>query len=221
MATKPEDLPDPKYLEEFYVRTAEFPAGFMTEYAPSMLVGENTHQGLATGYPVGKRFRSAVVRRVCDGNDLHLGHLASADGRWRIYVFAADASDSEARLAAFAEWLESSPDSPLAATPADADPDAWFDVKVIYPKLHTDVDITKVPLVFRPRVGKHGLFDDEKVFAIEPTDEIFEQRGIDRGGVVVVVRPDHYVSHVLPLSATDELAEFFRPLLPVRQASTA
>jgi phenol 2-monooxygenase len=188
----------------------------MTEYAPSMLVGENTHQQLATGYPIGKRFRSAIVRRVCDGNDLHLGHLASADGRWRIYVFAAD---SEGSLATFAEWLESSPDSPLAATPAGADPDAWFDVKVIYPRIHTDVDITTVPSVFRPRVGKHRLFDDEKVFAIEPADDIFEARGVDRGGVVVVVRPDHYVSHVLPLSATDELAEFFRPLLPVRAAT--
>lgn len=211
MATKPEDLPDPSYLEEFYVRTAEFPAGFMTEYAPSMLVGANTHQELATGYPVGRRFRSAVVRRVCDGNDLQLGHLATADGRWRIYVFAADGAD--ARLATFAEWLESSPDSPLAATPPDADPDAWFDVKVIYPRPHADVDITTVPLVFRPRVGKHRLFDDEKVFAIDPSDDIFEQRGIDRGGVVVVVRPDQYVSHVLPLAATDELGTSFRPLL--------
>jgi phenol 2-monooxygenase len=212
MATKPEDLPDPSYLEEFYVRTAEFPAGFMTEYAPSMLIGPNTHQALATGYPIGKRFRSAVVRRVCDGNDLHLGHLASADGRWRIYVFAADAADSEAHLATFAEWLEQSPDSPLAATPADADPDAWFDVKVIYPRPHTEIDITTVPLVFRPRVGKYRLFDDEKVFAIEPSDDIFEQRGVDRGGVVVVVRPDQYVAHILPLSATDELRDFFRPL---------
>jgi len=217
MATKPEDLPEPSYLEEFYVRTAEFPAGFMTEYAPSMLVGPNTHQELATGYPVGKRFRSAVVRRVCDGNDLHLGHLASADGRWRIYVFAAD---TEPSLTRFAEWLESSPDSPLVATPTDADPDAWFDVKVIYPRPHTAVDITTVPAVFRPRVGRHRLFDDEKVFAIEPSDNIFDQRGIDRGGVVVVVRPDHYVSHVLPLSATDELAEFFRPLIRHTGSST-
>ncbi len=212
MATKPEDLPEPSYLEEFYVRTAEFPAGFMTEYAPSMLIGPNTHQALATGYPVGKRFRSALVRRVCDGNDLQLGHLATADGRWRIYVFASAGATADGTLADFATWLTESPDSPLAATPTDADPDAWFDIKVIYPRLHTEVDITTVPLVFRPRVGTHQLFDDEKVFAIEASEDIFEQRGIDRGGVVVVVRPDHYVSHVLPLSATDELGDFFRPL---------
>jgi phenol 2-monooxygenase len=59
------------------------------------------------------------------------------------------------------------------------------------------------------------------VFAIEPTDDIFETRGIDRDGVVVVVRPDHYVSHVLPLAATDELAAFFRPLLVGAPARTS
>ena len=217
MATKPEDLPEPSYLEEFYVRTAEFPAGFMTEYAPSMLVAPNTHQKLAPGYPVGKRFRSALVRRVCDGNDLHLGHLATADGRWRIYVFASAGANSDDLLADFGSWMKVSPDSPLGATPATLDADAWFDVKVIYPRLHTDVDITTVPPVFRPRVGQYALFDDEKVFGIDPSDDIFEQRGIDRNGVIVVVRPDHYVSHVLPLTATDELGEFFRPLLAARQ----
>lgn len=216
MATKPEDLPDPSYLEEFYVRTAEFPAGFMTEYAPSMLVGENTYQTLAEGYPVGKRFKSTVVRRVCDGNDVHLGHLATADGRWRIYVFAASGATADEHLATFGDWLADSVDSPLAATPAELDPDAWFDVKVIYPRPHADVDITAVPPVFRPRVGRFQLSDDEKVFALDPADDIFAERGIDRGGVVVVVRPDQYVSHVLPLSATDELGEFFRPLLATR-----
>ena len=46
---------------------------------------------LATGFPIGKRFKSAPVVRVCDGNPVHLGHHARADGRWRIYVFADEA----------------------------------------------------------------------------------------------------------------------------------
>jgi phenol 2-monooxygenase (NADPH) len=29
----------------------------------------------------------------------------------------------------------------------------------------------------------------------------------------VIVRPDQYVAHVLPLTATDELAAFFAPIL--------
>ncbi|HEX7835446.1 MAG TPA: FAD-binding monooxygenase [Pseudolysinimonas sp.] len=208
MATKPEDLPDPTYLEEFYVRTAEFPAGFMTEYAPSMIVGGREHQSLATGFPIGKRFKSARVIRVCDANDVHLGHQAPADGRWRIYVFA-PGSDTDRRLAAFAEWMTGSPSSPLAATPDGAPLDAWYDVKVVYPQDHTRVDIIAAPDLFKPRTGPFDLLDLEKVFAADPTDDIFETRGIDRDGVIVVVRPDQYVATVLPLTATDELSGFF------------
>ena len=37
-AKKPEEFEDPTELEDFYVSTAEFPAGFMTQYTPSMLI---------------------------------------------------------------------------------------------------------------------------------------------------------------------------------------
>ncbi|HMH58533.1 MAG TPA: FAD-dependent monooxygenase, partial [Galbitalea sp.] len=50
MATRPEDMEDPSELERFYVSTAEFPAGFMTQYTRSMLIGESDHQDLATGF---------------------------------------------------------------------------------------------------------------------------------------------------------------------------
>jgi phenol 2-monooxygenase len=41
-------------------------------------------------------------------------------------------------------------------------------------------------------------------------NNIFEMRGIDRQqGCIVVVRPDQYIAHVLPLDAHDELAAFF------------
>jgi len=218
MAKKPEEFESPSELEDFYVRTAEFPAGFMTQYAPSLIVGEQVHQELATGFPIGKRFKSAPVERVCDGNPVHLGHHARADGRWRIYVFADAARAGEpSAVADLASWLSSSPESPLAATPAGADPDAWFDVKVIYQQDHTAVDLGAVPELFLPRVGPFGLIDYEKVYAADADDDIFAVRGIDRAGAIVVVRPDQYVSAVLPLAATDELAAFFRPVLLSRE----
>jgi phenol 2-monooxygenase len=212
MATKPEDLPDPTTLEDFYVRTAEFPAGFMTEYAPSMIVSGPEHQQLATGFPIGKRFKSAPVIRVCDANDLHLGHQARADGRWRIYVFAPAAPDAGEQLTAFADWMTGSPSSPLAAIPEGAPLDVWHDVKVIYQQDHTNVDIVAVPDLFKPQTGRFGVFDWEKVYATDPAADIFELRGISRDGVIVVGRPDHYVANVLPLSATDELGVFFAGL---------
>jgi phenol 2-monooxygenase len=219
MAKKPEEFEDPSELEDFYVRTAEFPAGFMTEYAPSMLTAGTTHQDLATGFPIGKRFKSARVSRVCDTNPLHLGHQATADGRWRIYVFADQAQAGAASpVADLAEWLANAPDSPLAATPEGHDADAWFDVKVIYQQKHEDIDINAVPDVFKPEVGPLQLTDLEKVYGILKDEDIFDVRGLSRDGVIVVVRPDQYVADVLPLTATDELAAFFAPLLLTRQA---
>jgi phenol 2-monooxygenase len=47
------------------------------------------------------------------------------------------------------------------------------------------------------------------VWAIDPRDAIFSARGISSAGAIVVVRPDQYVAHVLPLSAREELSDFF------------
>ncbi|GHC23265.1 phenol 2-monooxygenase [Kushneria pakistanensis] len=213
MAKRPEEFEDPGELEAFYTRTIEFPAGFMTEYAPSMITNDAAHQALATGFPVGKRFKSAWVSRVCDGNPLQLGHQARADGRWRLYVFAdaafAGESSATQRLA---EWLARSSDSPLNATlPGGAWVD-WFDIRVIYQQRHEDVAIMQVPRVFIPTVGPFALQDLENVFGVAPDEDIFVVRGIDRHGAVVVVRPDQYVADVLPLEDTGRLGDFFRRL---------
>jgi len=219
MATKPEDLGDPAELEDFYVRTFEFPAGFMTQYEPSMIVGSQQHQALATGFPVGKRFKSAPVERVCDGNPVHLGHHHRADGRWRIYAFADSAPSraDDSALASWARWLAEASDSPLAAHAPDGGSfDDVFDVKVVYQQPHLEVELGSVPRVFLPATGPFGLTDYEKVYAADPAHDIFEERGLSRDGVVVVVRPDHYVAQVLPLTATAELAEFFRGALLAR-----
>jgi phenol 2-monooxygenase len=222
MAKKPEEFSSPDELEEFYAATFEFPAGFMTQYAPSLIVGAGAHQALADGYPIGKRFKSAMVTRVCDGNPVHLGHHATADGRWRIYVFAdAARAGGASAVADFAEWLATAPDSPIAATPEGADRDAWFDVKVVYQQAYTDVDLGAVPKAFLPTSGPFELTDYEKVYAADPADDVCEQRGIDRGGAVVLVRPDQYVANVLPPGTTDALAAFGRPILSVKEAQPA
>ncbi len=184
MAKKPEEFDSPEDLGDFYMRTAEFPAGFMTQYTESMITGNGKHQALAKGFTIGKRFKSAPVTRIADGVPAHLGHHARADGVWRVYAFA----DTNAMaLNSWADWLANDPASPLKVhTPEGHHFTDLFDVKVIYQQGHHDVDVAAIPEVFLPRVGKFG-----------------------RGGAVVVVRPDQYVAQVLPLSATDELAAFF------------
>jgi phenol 2-monooxygenase len=213
MATPPEELGDPGRLAEFYVQTTEFLFGFMTQYPPSMVVASPAHQALAGGFPVGKRFKSAPVVRVADANPLHLGHQHRADGRWRVYAFA---DTDAAALTAWAGWMAGSADSPVRAHTREGEAsDAVLDVKVVYQQRHVDVDISTVPELFLPRTGPFGLVDHEKVFAVDPDHDIFDLRGVDRAGCVVVVRPDQYVAAVLPLDATDALAAFFRQHLLV------
>ena len=207
MSRSPEEMEGPHEIVDFFVNTANFPGGFDTRYEQSSLTGGTDHQKLAEGFPVGMRFKSAQVSRVCDTTTVHLGHHFRADGRWRLYAFA---DESGQEVAALADWLEHSADSPITAYTAEGqDIDSVFDAKVIYQQDYHDVDINKVPRLFLPKVGQAQIMDWEKVYAAIGHQDIFAERGIDRAGALVVVRPDMYVAQVLPLSARAELAEFF------------
>ncbi|MCZ9310051.1 FAD-dependent monooxygenase [Corynebacterium uberis] len=214
MAQPVDEVTDPADIERFYVKSEEFAAGFLTEYAPSLATAQPHNQELAHGFPVGRRFKSARVRRVCDATFHHLGHLHKADGRWRIYVFADGAEPGQDSPATrWATWYETSPDSPRQATPpATQEEDAWFDAKIIYQQYHPDVAIEKVPEVFFPKKGTWALRDMENVFATLPGEDIFDLRGISRDGAVVVVRPDQYVAGIYSLEDTAGLGAFFAAL---------
>jgi phenol 2-monooxygenase len=61
-----------------------------------------------------------------------------------------------------------------------------------------------------PSKGRFGLTDYEKIFCADHDNDIFDLRGIDRtSGCMVVVRPDQYVAHVLPLDDHAGLSAFF------------
>lgn len=221
-------------IEDFYVRTWEFPTGFRTQYEPSLLVANDAKQELATGYPLGKRFKSYRVMRRSDAHDLGLGHLHEADGRWRIYVFADGAHPTErSKVDEFGEWLATSPDSPVVRhTKEGDDVNSVFDCKVVYQQPHRSFEVGDAPAIFRPRVGKFQLEDKNQVFGIidhpgvpelrdslSPRttnmfqkEDIFEARGISRDGAVIVVRPDMYVAHICSLGDTESLSKFFEPI---------
>ena len=222
MAKKPEEYSSPGELADFYTATFEFPAGFMTQYTPSIITGSAECQDLASGYPIGKRFKSAPVVRVADANPVHLGHHHRADGRWRVYAFAdAPRAGEVSALGDWADWLATSPTSPVTQlTPEGADVDSIFDVKVVFQQRYEDVDLGRVSPIFLPRVGPFGVIDYEKVYAVDPKrEDIFDARGIDRGGCVVVVRPDQYVANIMPLTARDELTAFFAGIMVVQKSA--
>jgi phenol 2-monooxygenase len=206
---------DPAEFQRYFVKQGRFTAGTAVHYAPSLISAAPAHQHLATGFVVGMRFHSARVIRLADARPLHLGHVVKADGRWRLFLFSdATAPDHPtSRLRALCDFLDRSDHSPVRAhTPAAADIDSVIDARAIFQQAHRDLASTVVPDLLRPRKGRFGLIDYEKVFCPDlKSGDIFDQRGIDRSvGSIVVVRPDQFVANVLPLNAHEELAAFFR-----------
>ena len=198
-------------FQEYFREQGRFTAGVAVRYRPSMITAATAHQHLATGLPVGMRFHSAPVVRLADAKPMQLGHVARADGAWRLYAFA-DAAGSA--MSAFCASV-----GPVLAryTPRDVEPDAVLDLRAIYPHHHRQVAVETLPPVLRPAKGPFGLTDHEKVFC---GTDVYEMRGIDREhGCLVVVRPDQYVAHVLPLDAHDELDAFLAGVLLPAQAT--
>src|SRR5690606_26972589 len=109
-------------------------------------------------------------------------------------------------------------------TPAGADVDDVFDVRGVLQQSHHEVDVSDLPALLAPSKGRYGLTDYEKAFTsvtgaftgVPVGGDIYDIRGISRDGCIVVVRPDQYIAHVLPLEAAGSLPVFFeRFLLPV------
>ncbi|WP_332813931.1 FAD-binding monooxygenase [Ramlibacter sp.] len=206
---------DPKEFQKYFEQHGRFTAGMGTHYRPSLVCGEATHQRLAAGFVIGTRFHSAPVVRLADARPLQLGHAGKADGRWRLYAFAGanDHRTPGAGVPGLCRFLEDSPQSPVRRyTRAGQDIDSVFDLRAIFQQSHRELAIESMPALLLPRKGRHGLQDHEKVFCpdLKHGPDIFDLRGVDRGqGVLVVVRPDQYVAHVLPLDAHQELAAFF------------
>jgi phenol 2-monooxygenase (NADPH) len=208
---------DPEEFHRYFVAQGRFTAGVATRYAPSMITAEGSSQDLAAGFPVGMRFHSAPVIRLADARPVHLGHVARADGAWRLYVFAdrAEPTSPDSRVRALCEFLASDA-SPIArSTPKGADPDSVIDVRAVFQQGHRDVGVDALPPVLLPRKGRLGLVDYEKAFCPDPgRGDVFDLRGVDRDrGCLVVVRPDQYVAHVLPLDAHEALVDFFAGIL--------
>ncbi|MGE3289068.1 MAG: FAD-binding monooxygenase [Pseudonocardia sp.] len=208
---------DPEEFQQYFITQGRFTAGVATKYAPSMITAEPFFEQLAEGFPVGMRFHSAPVVRLADGRPVHLGHAARADGAWRLYVFAdrAEPSAPKSHIRELCDFLESDASPIRRYTPAGADPDSVIDVRAIFQQSHRELSVDAMPPILLPRKGTLGLVDYEKMFCPDPlAGDIFDLRAVNRDtGCIVVVRPDQYVAHVLPLHGHDALADFFAGIL--------
>ncbi len=202
-------------IQKQFIENLEFTGGLAVKYEQSALVAAPIHQALASGQEIGRRFHSAPVVRVSDAMQMQLGHVAEADGRWRIYAFARryDNSAPGSAIHKLADWLENDPNSPIVKfTRKDEDIDGLIDLRAIFQQTFDELAYEAMPRLLKPAKGRLGLFDHEKAFCVDHkgNGDIFDMRGIDRDrGCIVVVRPDQYVANVLPLDAYEELSNFF------------
>lgn len=81
---------DPAEFQKYFQLFGQFTAGVAIQYQPSSIIGTDTHQALATGQIVGKRFHSAPVIRHGDAKPMQLAHCMTANGAWRILAFAGE-----------------------------------------------------------------------------------------------------------------------------------
>ncbi|QOZ68932.1 3-hydroxybenzoate 4-monooxygenase [Bradyrhizobium arachidis] len=206
---------DAAKTQDYFVRHGRYTAGTATHYKPSILTGAASHQHLAEGLVIGKRFHSAPVIRLGDAKPVHLGHAAQADGRFRIYAFspAGDPAAAGSAIRALCNFLAESQKSPIRRyTPRSGDIDSVIDLRAVFQQDHRELAIEAMPPMLLPSKGRYGLYDYEKMFCpdLKSGQDVFAMRGIDRkAGCMVVVRPDQYVATVLPLDDFAALASYF------------
>lgn len=212
-------------LQKHFIEHGRYTAGLTVQYEPSVLTGPTDWQHLATGFIIGTRFHSAPVIRLGDGKPVHLGHTVQADGRWRVYAFA-DASDPYATnspLRKLCDFLERDSCSLLRRyTPEGDDLDSVIDFRAVFQCDHHSLEFEAMPELLKLQKGRYKLKDYEKMYCpdLKQGQDIFDMRGVDRNaGCLLVVRPDQYVAHILPIDGYESLANFFAGFLLPRDNS--
>jgi phenol 2-monooxygenase len=122
-----------------------------------------------------------------------------------------DPAAPNSAIRALCDFLSKDSQSPVRKyTPAGENIDAVIDVRAVFQQGHRDLAIETMPPFLLPPKGRYGLRDYEKMFCADPKSDVFTMRGIDRrNGCMVIVRPDQFVAHILPLDGTAQLAAFF------------
>jgi len=206
-------------VQRKFLEGGKFTAGLTVKYQPSILTQNDEFQNLAKGFPIGERFHSAMVDRLADAKPMQLGHVQNSGYRWTLFIFAPQ--DKELRstqLQSTLDSLEQEDRSPIRKSSIiGLDPDQLLDLRIIYPENFRELEYSDMHSVLKPRKGKYGLVDYEKVLCAQKgiNSNIFDLREVNRTkGAMVLVRPDQYVSTVLPIDATTELFGILEDVWP-------
>lgn len=209
-------------FQKYFIEHGRYTAGLTVVYKPSTITSTPDWQHLARGFEIGARFHSAPVTRVIDAKPIELGETIEADCRWRIFLFADRTApfDPQSPFERMSEFLAHDKESPLAKLNfSGTHHNSIFDVRAIFQQHHREIDVMTLPEIYRPRIGTLGLRDFEKAFCPDPKrDDIFSLREVDRNeGCIVIVRPDQYISDIMPLDARERISEFFSQFMRANQ----
>ncbi|MFK8081922.1 MAG: FAD-dependent monooxygenase [Granulosicoccus sp.] len=214
-SARPTNNSEVKQFQRYFSKHGRYTAGVETRYECSTITQTAEYQHLATGLQTGMRFHSEAVTRLSDARRMQLGHTMKADGRWRLIIFAGstDKGHPGHPVADLCNFLDQNLESPVRRfTPKNTDVDSVFDIRAVFQMHHHEHTLETMPAILLPAKGVYQLIDYEKIFCASNNDssDIFDTRGVDRvAGALVIVRPDQYVSSVLPLTDFDALSAFF------------
>ena len=198
--------PDPAKTQSYFVRHGRYTAGTATHYGPSH-PHRRTHPSAS-----GRRLRDRQALSFRAGHPSRRRQAGPPRPRRQSRMAAFGSSPLPARTirppqlrhppacAIFSPRTGSRRSGNIRRRGEDID--AVIDVRAVFQQAHRDLAIEAMPALLLPRKGRYGLRDYEKMFCadLKSGNDIFAMRGIDReAGCMVVVRPDQYVAHVLPL----------------------
>lgn len=205
---------DPSEFQSYFVRQGRFTAGTATRYNPSIItaeadppapgrrVGDRHAVPLRARYPAGGCQAGAPGARAQGGRSLAHHHVRRGRGSGHGHRRGAQPVHLP---------VGGSPVTGQALHVGGGGPRRRHRRARGVPAGPSRLELAALPSLLLPRKGRYGLIDYEKAFCpdLDGGADIFELRGIDRGGCIVIVRPDQHVATVLPLDAHAALADFF------------
>ncbi|OAG37359.1 hypothetical protein AYO21_08436 [Fonsecaea monophora] len=208
----------PEEFREGFIKSGRYTAGLTSKYEDSSVTSSAAStQELAQELVVGMRFPGAQVVRFCDVKAMQLSRALKADGRWRVIFFAGRIESPEllSRLKQIAEYMESRAGPVRKYTPVSTDIDSFIEPIVLVSGNRVQLEQEQIPDYFWPVTGKWKMRDLHKVFVDDEHynsghGHAYEKYGVDPDkGATVIVRPDQYVSKVLPIDDTAGIGRFF------------
>ncbi|KAK4692779.1 phenol 2-monooxygenase (NADPH), partial [Lecanoromycetidae sp. Uapishka_2] len=213
----------PVSFQTMYKRNMVYTTGILIHYPPSGLVVGTTGPSkgpkavqFEEGLTPGMRLPDFQILNQSDAVPTSIHKVMTADGRFRVLVFAGDLrkESQAAKMNALAADLASQSSFVNVYKPSQAKIDERIEIITIHASPRNEVELQELPEILHPWNEELG-WDYWKVYA-DDQDIHGEHGGAyrkcaieDGNGRLVVVRPDGYVGMVAELTHVDAVNRYF------------